>query len=493
MGETEEREMVDLFVAGGGVNGCAIARDAAGRGQSVVLAEQGDLASATSSASSKLIHGGLRYLETYEFKLVREALRERAVLLAALPHIAWPMRFVLPHHTGLRPRWMLRAGLFLYDHLASRGGLPASRAVNLTTHPAGRLLKSSFTSGFEYSDGWVDDSRLVVLNARDARERGAEILTRAKVTSARRHADHWEIEIDRGGVLEIRRARMLVNAAGPWAGLLSEHIGPRHGLRLVRGSHIVVPRLEGHDQPYILQGHDGRIVFLIPFEEDFTLIGTTEAEHGADPASAECSEAETEYLIAFVNDYLAKPVTKSDIVWSFSGVRPLIESGGDATSASRDYQLVRDDKGGAPLLTVLGGKITAYRILAEQALDKLGVPGAWTAGAALPGGDFDRAEKPAMVKALVADYPFLTETWARRLVTAYGTDARRILGAAKSTQDLGGDFGATLTAAEVHHMMVHEFARTAEDIVWRRSKLGLKLSEDEIAGLAAWLAGKDRS
>ena len=490
MAETSEREMVDLFVAGGGVNGTAIARDAAGRGLSVALAEQDDLASATSSASSKLIHGGLRYLETYEFKLVREALRERAVLLDALPHIAWPMRFILPHHKGLRPRWMLRAGLFLYDHLASRGGLPASRAVNLPIHPGGKLLKDAFTKGFEYSDGWVDDSRLVVLNARDARERGAEILTRARVTGAHRHADHWEIEVDQGGVVETRRARMLVNAAGPWAGLLSEHIGPRHGLRLVRGSHIVVPRLEGHDQPYILQGRDGRIAFLLPFEEEFTLIGTTEAEHGTDPATAACSQAETDYLIAFVNEYLARPVSRDDIVWNFSGVRPLIESEGDATTASRDYQLLRDDAG-APLLTVLGGKITAYRILAEQAVDKLGVPGAWTARVPLPGGDFDRADKPAMVRALVADYPFLTEKWARRLVTAYGTDARRILGAAQSAEDLGRDFGATLTAAEVHHMMTHEFATTAEDIVWRRSKLGLRMNEGEIAGLARWLAGED--
>jgi glycerol-3-phosphate dehydrogenase len=490
---TTQSDIADLFVAGGGVNGAAIARDAAGRGLSVVLAEQGDLASATSSASSKLIHGGLRYLETYEFKLVREALRERAVLLDALPHIAWPMRFILPHHKGLRPRWMLRAGLFLYDHLASRGGLAASRAVNLTTHPGGRLLKPAFTRGFEYSDGWVDDSRLVVLNARDAAERGAEILTRARVTAARRKADHWEIEIDRERRVETRRARMLVNAAGPWAGLLSEHIGPRHGLRLVRGSHIVVPRLEGHEQPYILQGRDKRIVFLIPFEEDFTLIGTTEAEHGADPGTAACYEAETDYLIAFVNDYLAKPVSRDDIVWSFSGVRPLIESEGDATSASRDYQLLREDAGGAPLLTVLGGKITAYRILAEQAVDKLGAPGAWTARAPLPGGDFDRADKPAMVRALVADYPFLSEKWARRLVTAYGTDARRILGAAQRAEDLGRDFGATLTEAEVRHLRTHEFATTAEDVVWRRSKLGLRMSEGEIAALGRWLAGEEKS
>ena len=484
--------IVDLFVIGGGVNGCAIARDGVGRGLSVTLAEQGDLAGATSSASSKLLHGGLRYLETYAFKLVREGLRERGVLLDMLPHIAWPMRFVLPHHAGLRPRWMLRAGLFLYDHLAPlRGGAEKSRGIDLRTHPGGRLLKDRYTQGFEYSDGWVDDARLVVLNARDAHERGAEILTRTTVLKARCAGDIWEIEIDTGAGLETRRARRLVNAAGPWAGIVSDHLGEPHKVRLVRGSHLVIPRLEGHDQPYILQGQDGRIVFLIPYEEDFTLIGTTEADHGSDPAAPRCTDAETDYLVAFVNDYLATPISRDEIVWSYSGVRPLVDTGGDATSASRDFQLLRDDSGGAPLLTVLGGKITTFRVLAEHALDKLDVPGSWTSGAALPGGDFARGDKPAMVKALMADYPFLTAPWARRLVTAYGTDARRILGAAQTADDLGRHFGATLTEAEVQHLREHEFARTAEDIVWRRSKLGLRMTEGEIAALDAWLAGEE--
>lgn len=474
-------ETVDLFVIGGGVNGCGIARDAAGRGLRVTLAEMGDLAQATSSASSKLIHGGLRYLEFYEFRLVRESLREREVLLAAMPHIAWPMRFVLPHHDGLRPDWMLRTGLFLYDRLGGRG-LPGAQRIKFAAHPAGALLKPDFRTGFEYSDAWVDDARLVVLNARDAVMRGGQVLTRARVVAAARHASHWEINVERNGQIETHRARKLVNAAGPWAGTLSQKIGGGYKLRLVRGSHIVVPRIAGHTQPYILQGADGRIVFVIPYEDDFTLIGTTEADHGADPGSATCSPEEAAYLVDFANDYLAEPLSVADIVWSYAGVRPLLESEGSARSASRDYELALDEEG-ASLLTVLGGKLTTYRKLAEAALGRLGYDGQWTARAPLPGGAYDRAQGAAMMARWQEAHPFLDARWAARLLRSYGTEAATILGTARVREDLGRDFGATLSEAEVRFLMRNEFARTAEDVVWRRTKLGLRMSADEIAAL----------
>lgn len=478
-------ETIDLFVIGGGVNGVGIARDAAGRGLRVTLAEMNDLASATSSASSKLIHGGLRYLEFYEFRLVRESLQEREKLLAAMPHIAWPMRFVLPHHSGLRPDWMLRSGLFLYDRLGGKS-LPGTKRINLKSHPAGALLKPSFRNGFEYSDAWVDDARLVALNARDTVMRGGRILTHAKVVATARHASHWEVNVERDGRIETHRARKLVNAAGPWAGDLSKKTGDSHKLRLVRGSHIVVPRLPGHDQPYILQGGDGRIVFVIPYEQDFTLIGTTEAEHKGNPNEAVCSPEEAQYLVDFVNDYLATPVSTDQIVWTYSGVRPLIESEGSARSASRDYQLAYDDSA-APLLTVLGGKLTTYRKLAESALAQLGYAGQWTARAPLPGGVFDRKKGVSMMGKWRQRHPFLTEAWATRLLRAYGTEAEVILGNATEVGDLGQDFGATLTEAEVRHLMRHEFAMTAEDVIWRRSKLGLRLSQEQVAALDAFM------
>ncbi|MBV7378989.1 glycerol-3-phosphate dehydrogenase [Maritimibacter dapengensis] len=481
MGET-----VDLFVLGGGVNGCGIARDAAGRGLRVTLAEMGDLAQATSSASSKLIHGGLRYLEFYEFRLVREALSERAVLLAAMPHIAWPLRFVLPYHAGLRPKWMLRSGLFLYDRLGG-GGLPGTKQVDLARHPAGALLSRRFKTGFEYSDAWVDDARLVALNARDAAMRGATILTRARVVSTTRHPSHWDISVERNGRVETHRARRLVNAAGPWAGDVSTMTGLRHSLRLVRGSHIVLPRLPGLDQPYILQGDDGRVVFLMPYEDDFTLIGTTDVEQPDLSDDPSCSGEEARYLISFVNEYLRVPVSVADIVWSYAGVRPLIEGEGDAQSASRDYQLAYDDSGGAPVLTVLGGKLTTYRRLAESALSRLGFDGRWTAGAPLPGGTFDRQAGPAMIAAWMERHPFLTQTWARRLLRSYGTEAETILDGATHLSDLGQDFGADLTEAEVRFLMRNEFARTAEDVLWRRSKLGLRFDPDGVDALNGFM------
>ncbi len=490
-------DIQDLFVIGGGVNGCGIARDAAGRGLSVTLAEQGDLAQATSSASSKLFHGGLRYLEYYEFRLVREALREREVLLAAMPHIAWPMRFVLPHHKGLRPRWLLRLGLFLYDHMGGRKHLPAARSLDLAASPVGDVLRPAYTRGFEYSDCWVQDARLVALNARDAAARGATILTRTKVTGARRHADHWEVTTEDAttGAETRHGARALVNAAGPWvAEVLGETLGidSDEHIRLVRGSHIVTRRLFAHDQPYILQGGDGRIVFAMPYEGEFTLIGTTDADHDGPPGAAECTEAEAEYLCDFVSDYFARPVTKADIVWRFSGVRPLYDDGASsATAATRDYVLSLDEDG-APLLSVFGGKITTYRRLAEHALEKLGHGDGWTAGVALPGGDFPWDGAEALTEGLRAAYPFLGDDWAARLVRTYGTEARALLGGAKKVADLGRSFGATLTEAELGWLVGHEFARSAEDVLWRRTKLGLHMTPGEARAVEDWMAENGR-
>lgn len=481
---------VDLFIIGGGVNGCGIARDAAGRGLSVTLAEMGDLAQATSSASSKLFHGGLRYLEYYEFRLVREALKEREVLLEAMPHISWPMRFILPHHKGLRPSWLLRVGLFMYDHLGGRKILPATRTLDMRTHPTGKALKPIFTAGFEYSDCWVQDARLVVLNAVDAQRRGARIMTRTKVTGAVRQADHWQVTVEGPNGPETHRAKVLINAAGPWvADMITGTLGiaSSEGVRLVRGSHIVTRKLFDHDHPYILQGADNRIVFAIPFEGDFTLIGTTDQDHERDPGNPECSDAEAQYLCDLISEYMADPVTMEDIVWRYSGVRPLYDDGASsATEATRDYVLSLNDDG-APLLNIFGGKITTYRRLAEAALAKLGHDDIWTAGAPLPGGDFAWDGGPALVADLQAEYPFLTHGWADRLVHTYGTCARDMLGDAAEISALGTDFGATLTAAELAYLRDYEYARTGEDVMWRRTKLGLHLNDTQRAAVSQWM------
>ncbi|PIE07318.1 MAG: glycerol-3-phosphate dehydrogenase [Rhodobacterales bacterium] len=488
---TAQGGVFDLFVIGGGVNGAGIARDAAGRGQKVVLAEQGDLASATSSASTKLFHGGLRYLEHHEYGLVRKALKEREVLLQAMPHISWPLRFVLPHTEGLRPRWMLRAGLFLYDHLGGRRILPATRSLDLTRDPAGAALRPGLTRGFEYSDCWVDDARLVVLNAVDAARRGATVLTRARVSGARRLADHWEVEVTDSmtGATSLWRAKALVNATGPWVSrLLHDTLGlpSQDRIRLVRGSHVVVPRLFTHDRAYTLQGSDGRVVFAIPYEQDFTLIGTTDRDHGDDPAGPECTDEEVAYLCATISGYLARPVTPQDVVWRYAGVRPLHDDGsGAAQKATRDYAFTLDT-GGPPLLSVYGGKITTYRKLAEAALAKLAIPGGWTAGAPLPGGDFPWDGAPALAAALQKDYPFLDAPWAARLVRLYGTEARALLGKARTRANLGRDFGATLTEAELVWLRDNEFARTGEDVLWRRTKLGLRLTAAEAQAVSDW-------
>ncbi len=516
-------DMVDVFVIGGGINGCGIARDAAGRGLSVHLAEMNDLASATSSASTKLFHGGLRYLEYFEIRLVREALVERETLLRAMPHISWPMRFVLPWHPdmryegdtptsrllglalpwmkGRRPAWLIRLGLLLYDNLGGRKILPGTTSIDLASDPAGAPLQERFRKAYEYSDCWVEDSRLVVLNARDAEARGARIDVRTRVRSAERRDGLWEIVLEdtETGAQRTARARMLVNAGGPWVGTILRNqvrSNATDDVRLVRGSHIVTRRLFDHDKCYFFQGEDGRIIFAIPYETDFTLIGTTDAEHPDPSLKPVCTDEEADYLCAFASRYFRKPVTRDDVVWSYSGVRPLYDDGAtSATAATRDYTIKVDSVGGAPLVNVFGGKITTYRRLAEAALAKMvpyfqGTPGNWTAGVPLPGGDFPVDGVPTLVAALRAEYPFLTERWALRLVRAYGTEARTLVADAASADDLGVDFGATLTEREVRWLMDREYARTAEDVVWRRSKLGLRLDAAEIARLESWMAAR---
>jgi glycerol-3-phosphate dehydrogenase len=492
---------VDLAVIGGGVNGCGIARDAAGRGLSVLLVEQGDLAGATSSASTKLIHGGLRYLEHCAFRLVREALIEREVLLSAAPHIVRPLRFVLPHHRGLRPWPVLRLGLFLYDHLGGRRILPGTRSLDLRRDAAGAPLQPGFARGFEYSDCWVEDSRLVVLNARDAAARGARVLVRTRCTAARRVGDGWRLslrDVETGAVTEAS-ARMLVNAAGPWVAQVAELAGvarPQR-VRLVKGSHIVTRRLFDHDRCYIFQNTDSRIVFAIPYEDDFTLIGTTDQDFTGDPAGVAATAAEEAYLRDAVGAYFNKQVAPEDVVWRYSGVRPLYDDGASlAQEATRDYVLALDAAGAAaPILSVFGGKITTYRRLAEAALEKLaphlpGLRAPWTARAALPGGDFPWNGAAALEAALRRDHPFLGAPEARRLVRLYGTEAPAVLGGARSAAELGEEFGAGLTAREVQWQMREEWARSAEDVLWRRTRLGLRLTRAQQDRLAAFMAGE---
>ncbi|QCI67793.1 glycerol-3-phosphate dehydrogenase [Phreatobacter stygius] len=492
----------DLLVIGGGINGCGIARDAVGRGLTVCLVEMDDLASGTSSSSTKLIHGGLRYLEYYEFRLVREALKEREVLWGIAPHVVGPLRFVLPHHAGLRPSWLLRTGLFLYDHLGGRKRLPPTRSLDLTRDPAGLPLKPGlFTRAFEYSDCWVDDSRLVALNARDAADRGAVIRTRTRVVGAERLAEGWQVTVEdvASGARDVVAARMLVNAAGPWvADVLSEKLGmaARAKVRLVQGSHIVVRKLFTDERCYIFQTADGRVVFAIPYEGDFTLIGTTDLDYDGDPAAVAATEAEVNYLCEAASVYFRSAVTPADVVWRYSGVRPLYDDGAsEARAATRDYVFELDDASGQPpLLSIFGGKITTYRKLAEDALGKLGIgPGqrgaGWTAHAALPGGDFPVDGRAALAAELRAEFPFLAADHAARLARSYGTRARAILGEARRAEDLGRDFGATLTEAEVRYLADREWARSAGDIVWRRSKLGLRMQPSEIAALDGFMAG----
>ncbi|MFK7751439.1 MAG: glycerol-3-phosphate dehydrogenase [Sedimentitalea sp.] len=508
-------EPYDLFVIGGGINGCGIARDASGRGLTVALAEMNDLASATSSASTKLFHGGLRYLEYFEFRLVREALIERETLLRAMPHISWPMRFVLPYHAdmrfesdtptsrllskimpwmrGRRPAWLIRLGLFLYDHMGGRKVLPSTSTLDLAHDPAGTPLQDQFRKAYEYSDCWIEDSRLVVLNARDAASRGARIMTRTKVISAERRDDLWHLELEdqNTGAQHSATARMLVNAGGPWVSDIIRHtarINSREGVRLVRGSHIVTKRLFDHDKCYFFQGTDGRIIFAIPYEGDFTLIGTTDADHDDPSVKPECTPAERDYLLTFASAYFKQPITQDDVVWTYSGVRPLYDDGAkSATAATRDYVLTLDENAGAPMLNVFGGKITTYRKLAESALVKITpfFPHArqkWTAGVALPGGDFAVDGAATLTQKLIARHDFLTPDWAKRLVRAYGTDAFDIV-----QPDMGQDFGATITARELDWAIAQEWVQTGEDFVWRRTKLGLRLSPGQIEQIDSYI------
>ncbi|MGI4951965.1 MAG: glycerol-3-phosphate dehydrogenase [Janthinobacterium lividum] len=483
-------ENIDLLVIGGGVNGAGIARDAAGRGLSVVLVDQGDLAGATSSSSSKLIHGGLRYLEYYEFRLVREALAERAVLLRLAPHIAWPMRFVLPHDRSMRPAWMVRLGLFLYDHLGQgRRRLPGTRRLDLRHGPEGAPLQEQFTTGFEYSDAWVDDARLVVLNAMDAAERGAAIRPRTRCTALRAEGAQWIATLADGTTL---RARAVVNAAGPWvAEVLHNQAGRNQGpkARLVKGSHIVVPRLYEGSQAYILQNDDRRIVFVLPYEQDFSLIGTTDVPFTGDPAQVWIDTDEVAYLCRAVSRVFRRPVQPSDMVHSFSGVRPLQDSGEDkAAAVTRDYKLHLEQEP-APMLSVFGGKITTYRRLAEHAMAMLDPllsparPGAWTATQPLPGGDIP--DFAAFLADCRRRYAFLPDAVLTRLAHAYGSRLPAVLGGATDLAGLGEHFGAGLYAAELRYLREHEWARTGEDVLWRRSKLGLRLDPAQRARVAA--------
>jgi glycerol-3-phosphate dehydrogenase len=513
----------DVFVIGGGVNGTGVARDAAGRGLSVILCEAQDLAQATSSASTKLFHGGLRYLEYFKFRMVRESLQERETLLKMMPHISWPLRFVLPVNdrlhfandssslgrilrwvpglAGRRPAWLLRMGLFVYDHLGGRKILPACRKLSLKNHPVGAPLKEEFAHAFEYSDCWVEDSRLVVLNACSAALHGADIRTRTRFISAERSANLWKIMIRKQGpesAVETIHARAIVNAAGPWAqAVLSGDMerGNQHGLRLVRGSHIITRRLFEHDQPYFLQLDDGRIIFAIPYERDFTLIGTTDIDHQDDPRKVVCTPEERDYLIAAANKFFATEITQTDVVASYAGVRPLYDDqANSASAATRDYVLTLEDRDGeAPLVNVFGGKITTYRRLAEHVMAKLGpyFPESgpdWSADEALPGGDFELDEKPQLGIDLIDRHPFLTAEWAARLIRAYGRDAFEMLRGADSIAALGTYFGGTLYAREVEWLRRREWAVTAEDILWRRSKLGLWFSDDQVEMLERWLA-----
>jgi glycerol-3-phosphate dehydrogenase len=495
----EQAASYDLVVVGGGINGVGIARDAVGRGLSVLLCERDDLASHTSSASTKLIHGGLRYLEQYEFALVGKALAEREVLLRAAPHIIWPLRFILPHQPHLRPAWMIRIGLFLYDWLGGRRGrtLADSKSVDLRTDSAGGPLRREFVKGFAYSDAWVQDARLVVLNAMDAAARGATILTRTACIAARREADGWTVDLRLAdGSLQRVHARALANAAGPWAvNFLDDiaHIPHSHALRLVKGSHIVVRQIYAHHCAYIFQQPDRRIIFAIPFEHEFTLIGTTDIDFHGDPTAPHITQEEITYLCEAASRYFKAPVNAQDVIWNYSGVRPLLGDENDSASeVTRDYLLDVDTKG-APLLNVFGGKLTTFRRLGEEAVDHLAsllgneAP-AWTASSILPGGDLPGGHFDAFALAFSQRHAWMPGTLALRLCRQYGTRAEKIVDGATAPGDLGECLGADLYTAEVDYLIEHEWATTSEDILWRRSKLGLHFDAAAVGRLNAYIA-----
>jgi len=491
-------ELYDIAVIGGGINGAGVARDAAGRGLKVLLAEQNDFASATSSASTKLIHGGLRYLEYYEFRLVSESLAEREVMLRIAPHIIWPLEFVLPHERHLRPAWMIRAGLFLYDHIGGRTSLPKSRGVRLAPDSHGAGLKPEFARGFAYYDAWVDDARLVVLTLSSARAHGATVLARTRCSGARREGDAWRVTLrDQASGKESEVcARILVNAAGPWVKSLLDqelHMESPGRLRLVKGSHIVVPRIHDKRYAYILQNPDRRVVFMIPYEREFTLIGTTDVPVTGEDLPPSISPEESAYLCAAASRYSARAVTPDQVVWSYSGVRPLYDDGKEDPSAiTRDYVLLLDQQG-PPLLSIFGGKITTYRKLAEQVMERLArwIPARrpWTHTEALPGGDFGGRDFPAVLREFRSRHAGLDPHWLARLLRRHGTLGENILANAKSEADLGENFGGGLYERELSYLIEHEWARAAEDVLWRRTKCGLHMSEAQRQRVAEYLAG----
>jgi glycerol-3-phosphate dehydrogenase len=491
----------DLFIAGGGINGVGIAADASGRGLVVGLAEMGDLASATSSASSKLIHGGLRYLEHFEVRLVREALAEREVLLKKAPHIIWPLRFVLPYIKGLRPRWMIRTGLFLYDHLYRRAIIPASHGINLARDRAGRSLRPELNYGFCYWDCWVDDARLVVLNARAAADRGAEILTRTRVIELHSDGEMWRVVLESSSGRREIRARAFVNAAGPWADKIdllaaaeANHRAKKSAvahLRLVKGSHIVVPRVADTNDAYLLQSPDKRVVFALPFEEHFTIIGTTDVPYAGDPANATIDGEEKAYLLELAQQFFRAPLEDKDIIWSYAGVRPLYDDlSAEPSAVTRDYHLeLLAGPSAAPRISVYGGKVTTYRRLAEEVLARLkphlpmmGQP--WTAEMPLPGGDLPGGDFDRFFSALQAQYPKFDQRFLRRLARRHGTLTADVIGDAAEMSDMGRDFGAGLTEREVDYFKRREWARSADDVLWRRTKAGLHLAPHEREAIA---------
>lgn len=502
-GEAIKTPTFDLAIIGGGINGTGIARDAAGRGLSVFLCEQNDLASGTSSASTKLIHGGLRYLEHYEFRLVRESLREREVLLNAAPHIIWPLRFILPHHKGLRPSWLIRLGLFLYDHIGGRKLLPGTSSVNLATDESGISLKGNYKKGFEYSDCWVMDSRLVVLNAQDAAAKGAEIRVRTQLISAKRAEGIWTLTIldKNSGEENTVTARALVNATGPWLDTLLPHIShtrTAEHIRMVKGSHILVKRLFDHERAYIFQNDDNRIIFAIPFQNEFTLIGTTDVDYHGKPDEVKIDAEEISYLCEVASEYFIKQIGPEDVVSSYSGIRPLFDDGtSDAKAATRDYVLKLDTgDDDAPMLSIYGGKITTYRKLAESVLKRLApflpeMSGKWTETANLPGGNFSPGGFAREVGKLMAECPAISKGHATRLIRTYGTCAHEMTLHIQTTEQLGTHFGHQLYSFEVDYLLSHEWAQSAEDVLWRRTRMGLFLDQAQTLRLEEYIDKSD--
>jgi glycerol-3-phosphate dehydrogenase len=490
-------EIFDLFVIGGGINGAGIARDAAGRGLSVIMCEKGDLAEGTSSRSGKLVHGGLRYLEYYEFRLVREALIEREVLLNSASHIIWPMRFVLPHSPNDRPAWLVRLGLFLYDHLGGRKRLPGTRSLDLHRDPEGAPILDQYSKGFEYSDCWVDDARLVVLNALDASAKGAKILTRTACVSARREQGSWVVQTrdQRSGEVRTVSARVLVNAAGPWVNdIIGRVVGSnsQRSVRLVKGSHIIVPKFWAGQQAYLVQNHDKRVIFINPYEGDKALIGTTDIPYEGKPEEVKADEKEIDYLITAVNRYFKEKLRRSDVLESFSGVRPLFDDGkGNPSAVTRDYVFDLDETGGAPLLSVFGGKITTFRKLSEHAMQRLTkffpkMGGDWTRSATLPGGEIPNADYVAFSDTLRAAYPWMPRALVNHYGHLYGARTKQVVGNASSLSELGRHFGGNLYEAEVRYLVASEWAQAAEDVLMRRTKEGLRMTAEEKAAFSAW-------